>query len=83
MEGRALSRPINFWDDTAVVPPSKKRQLRFVLVGAGEADAEADEADGFAGAREGFAKQRAEFLQLQEHRQESSAASPAAAADHA
>jgi hypothetical protein len=37
--------------------------LRVVLVGAGEADAEADQADGLPGAREGFVEQGAKLFE--------------------
>jgi hypothetical protein len=35
----------------------EKRQLRFVLLGAGEANPNSDQSNGFSRAREGFMKQ--------------------------
>ena|SRR5205085_2878931 len=41
----------------------KERQLRFILLGAGEANAKADQADRFACARERFGEQGAKLLE--------------------
>lgn len=38
-------------------------QLRFLLFGAGETDAQADQADGFSGAGESFLKQQAKLIE--------------------
>src|SRR5258708_4474134 len=55
----ALKRWAMFQKDVG----SKQRQLRLVLLGAGEADAEADQAHGLSRARERFVKKGAKLFE--------------------